>query len=246
MTNPTPHGQVPAAQGDALSDAVRVPLDSLHADAAYLIGRLREGSMPYARVIEIIRERIDAASPTAQAASSAVLKAIREANMQLVRTGDNAFMLVPYKVATAQAAESVPVLPDFDTVEQHIYGACRRYITRDMLEPIHNLIRDAIDADRAARGAAQAAQDPMLECSVQPRPLSHPLTAYHSAMSKGPLHYTWQDKPHRLVYDLIAAVKHYANQARQAAPAPVAEDAEDAARWRTAVDTTDPTQGNAA
>ena len=34
MTNPTPHGQVPAAQGDALSDAVRVPLDSLHADAA--------------------------------------------------------------------------------------------------------------------------------------------------------------------------------------------------------------------
>ena len=50
-----------AAQGDALSDAVRVPLDSLHADAAYLIGRLREGSMPYARVIEIIRERINAA-----------------------------------------------------------------------------------------------------------------------------------------------------------------------------------------
>ena len=37
-------------------------------------------------------------------ASSAVLKAIREANMQLVRTGDDAFMLVPYKVATAQVA----------------------------------------------------------------------------------------------------------------------------------------------
>ena len=34
----------PPAQGDALSDdAVRVPLDKLHADAAYLIGRLREG-----------------------------------------------------------------------------------------------------------------------------------------------------------------------------------------------------------
>ena len=46
-------------------------------------------------------------SPTAQAASSAVLKAIREANMQLVRTGDSAFMLVPYKVTTTQAAESV-------------------------------------------------------------------------------------------------------------------------------------------
>ena len=61
----------PAAQGDALSDAVRVPLNSLHADAAYLIGRLRDGSMPYARVIEIIRERIDAASPMAQAAPAA-------------------------------------------------------------------------------------------------------------------------------------------------------------------------------
>ena len=58
----------PAAQGDALSDdAVRVPLDSLHADAAYLIGRLREGSMPYARVIEIIRERIDAAKAAIRA-----------------------------------------------------------------------------------------------------------------------------------------------------------------------------------
>lgn len=39
-----------------------------------------------------------------QAASSAVLKAIREANMQLVHTGDDAFMLVPYKLATAEQA----------------------------------------------------------------------------------------------------------------------------------------------
>lgn len=41
-------------------------------------------------------------SPTPQAASSAVLKAIREANMQLVRTGDDEFMLVTYKNAKAQ------------------------------------------------------------------------------------------------------------------------------------------------
>lgn len=61
----------PAAQEDALSDeAVRVPLDSLHADAAYLIGRLREGSMPYARVIEIIRERIDAAKAAIRASAA--------------------------------------------------------------------------------------------------------------------------------------------------------------------------------
>ena len=106
------------------------------------------------------------------------------------------------------------------------------------------LIRDAIDrVEPAPQPAAsqgdgvptwQAAQDPMLECSVQPRPLSHPLTAYHSAMSKGPLHYTWQDKPHRLVYDLIAAVKHYANQAGQAAPA-AQGDALDAARLEFAM-----------
>ncbi len=50
---------------------------------------------------------VSASHGQAQAASSEVLKAIREANMQLVRTGVDAFMLVPYKVATAQAAESV-------------------------------------------------------------------------------------------------------------------------------------------
>ena len=57
-------------------------------------------------------------APAAQAASSAVLKAIREANMQLVRTGDDAFMLVPYKVATAQA-ESQPAIRQLDTDEVH-------------------------------------------------------------------------------------------------------------------------------
>lgn len=36
-------------------------------------------------------------------ASSAVLKAIREANMQLVRTGDDTFVLVTYKNARAQS-----------------------------------------------------------------------------------------------------------------------------------------------
>ena len=53
-----------------------------------------------------------------------------------------------------------PPLPDFDTVEQHIYGACRRYITQDMLEPIHNLIRYVIDADRAARAPADSVTAP--------------------------------------------------------------------------------------
>lgn len=48
-------------------------------------------------------------------------------------------------------------LPDFDTVEKRIYAGCRRFISVDMLEPIHNLIRDAIDADRAMRAQAAPA-----------------------------------------------------------------------------------------
>lgn len=59
--------------------------------------------------------------------------------------------------ASAAPVRDYPPLPDFETVEQHIYGACRRYITQDMLEPIHNLIRDAIDADRAMRAQAAPA-----------------------------------------------------------------------------------------
>ena len=50
----------------------------------------------------------------------------------------------------------------------------------------------------------------LLDSEIAPRPLSYPLHDYHRAMSEGPLHATWQDKPHRLVYDLIAAVRFYA------------------------------------
>ena len=46
-----------------------------------------------------------------------------------------------------------PPLPDLDAVEQHIYGACRRYVTQDMLESIHALIRDGIYAYSAMRAA---------------------------------------------------------------------------------------------
>ena len=42
-------------------------------------------------------------APSVAVASKAVLAAIRAANMQLVRTGDDAFMLVPHKVAAPQA-----------------------------------------------------------------------------------------------------------------------------------------------
>ena len=56
----------------------------------------------------------EAQQPTPSAASKAVLAAIRAANMQLVRTGDDEFMLVPYKRATAEqqaAPKAAPVEP---------------------------------------------------------------------------------------------------------------------------------------
>ena len=72
---------------------------------------------------------------------------------QSLTTGPTANPEAPVAQADSQPAPArdYPPLPDFETVEQHIYGACRRYITQDMLEPIHNLIRDVIDADRAAK-----------------------------------------------------------------------------------------------
>lgn len=70
LVQPPTSPKADSVQEDALSDSVRTPLDSLHADAAYLIGRLREGSMPYARVIEIIREHIDAAKAAIRASAA--------------------------------------------------------------------------------------------------------------------------------------------------------------------------------
>ena len=45
----------------ALPDAVRVPLDSLHADAEYLCARLLDKSLTREEVVTAIRSRIDAA-----------------------------------------------------------------------------------------------------------------------------------------------------------------------------------------
>ena len=56
-----------------LPEALRVPLDSLHADAGYLCGRLLNGSLTQEQVVESIRRRIDAAKLavlTAQAISA--------------------------------------------------------------------------------------------------------------------------------------------------------------------------------
>jgi hypothetical protein len=83
---------------------------------------------------------------------------------------------------------------------------------------------------------AQPVEDPMLKTEIAPRPLLYPLDDYHRAMSEGPLHYTWQDKPHRLVYDLIAAVRYYASPPAPAQPVAaeaVTRQAKAALAWST-------------
>jgi hypothetical protein len=54
------------------------------------------------------------------------------------------------------------------------------------------------------------------------RPLAHPLDAYWRAPGGiGPMSATWQDKPHRVVYDLIASIVHSSAQ-NESAVGPVA------------------------
>lgn len=53
LANAAPPVQVP--------DSIRVPLDSLHADAEYLLARLLAGTLTREQVVGVIRDRIDAA-----------------------------------------------------------------------------------------------------------------------------------------------------------------------------------------
>ena len=75
---------------------------------------------------------------------------------------------------------------------------------------------DEVEAASLPQGDVEG----LMRCDIKPRALSDPLSDYHRAMSEGPLHFTWKDKPHRLVYDLIAAVRYYALAGRLAAPQP--------------------------
>lgn len=45
------------------------------------------------------------------------------------------------------------------------------------------------------------------DIGIKPRPLSYSLEDYwHAPSGVGPLATEWEDKPHRLIYDLIAAL----------------------------------------
>lgn len=54
-----------------LTDDIRVPLDSLHADALYLASRVAQGTMSAVRLSQVIRERIDAAKAALTTAARA-------------------------------------------------------------------------------------------------------------------------------------------------------------------------------
>lgn len=72
--------------------------------------------------------------------------------------------------------------------------------------------------------ALRPSTDPMLATDIKPRRLSYPLDTYHRAPGDGALNATWQDKPHRLLYDLIAAVAYYAQECNRTHPAPGVPD----------------------
>ena len=144
--------------------------------------------------------------------------------------------------ASAAPVRDYPPLPDFETVEQHIYGACRRYITQDMLEPIHNLIRDAIDADRAMRAQAAPAAVASPLTKLQRKAIAVCFTSDKVSVSevqrKLSISYADAQTLCQSIVDLgLTDELELAPSLKRGAPAPhpapVAQgDAEDAARYR--------------
>lgn len=130
-------------------------------------------------------------------------------------------------------SKQYPPLPDFEEVEQHIYLVSRGYIPQGMLEPIHDLMRAYVDADRAMR-AAQAA----------PQPVEHPWVASDTMRADliadlREVFGTSESETPQIVRDVIEYAnswlqvciqKKAESSAQQAAPA--SQDAEDAARYR--------------
>jgi hypothetical protein len=69
------------------------------------------------------------------------------------------------------------------------------------------LLQAAAELRAMAAGAQQVADSAP---PVAGRPLPHPLQDYlHALSNAGPLAQCWRNTPEQLLYDLIAAVRHY-------------------------------------
>ena len=80
------------------------------------------------------------------------------------------------------------------------------------------LARAGIAEVKHAKDAITAEVAPnLLTCpdNIHPRPLTYSLDDYHRAPCDGPLNFTWRDKPHRLLYDLIAALAYYHSESEK-------------------------------
>lgn len=165
-------------------------------------------------------------SPTPQAnsapsaASKAVLAAIRAANMQLVRTGDDSFMLVTYKQATPQAdSQPAPVL-DRDRIRE-IFMA-HGFTVKEGQTDLKQYVYDAADALlRAARAPADSGA----------APAGWKLVPIEPSVDQ-----EWEGKEASSRVSTMAEACKIYKAMLAAAPTPPAQAAdsvlEDAARWR--------------
>ena len=133
-------------------------------------------------------------STTAQAASSAVLKAIRKANMQLVRTGDDEFMLVTYKNAKAQCdggkcgiggyCDDCPT-PQADSQpapDEIINMAREQGLPETEIKGVFRVNVDDLGRMFAADRAARAPADSVLEDAARLAKITQAIRDYHFAL----------------------------------------------------------------
>ena len=145
----------PTSGAADLPEALRVPLDSLHADAGYLCGRLLNGSLTQEQVVESIRRRIDAAklaALTAQAISAEPAGATEPTEQQILEAA-----FAPAQPAAQQGAAyaALPTSSHAGRVyeEGFLIGTCPLY-TADQLRAF----ADATHTLRASHGQAPATQ----------------------------------------------------------------------------------------
>jgi hypothetical protein len=120
------------------------------------------------------------------------------------------------------------------------WNACRDSVLDRAVPPVPAAEQPSgpipMDSDAVLSGIAhlarQAQAGAVVEASedlrnrVQPQPLRYPLDAYWQAPSDvGPLAATYKDKPHRLIYDLIAALLAAPTLGSAPQAAPVAQEA---------------------